>query len=136
FSTASARQAHALYGEMAMLGRLTGAAFEWPFAVPVPNAIYPAYDAMERTTAMPEHPDLADIPADAPVILWSGSFNTWMDGDLLLEGLRQALNAQPDAYFVATGGVCRGHDELSFVRFRERALAELPAGRVRLLGWV
>ncbi|MCB2155480.1 glycosyltransferase [bacterium] len=135
FSTASARQGNALYGELAMVGRLNRHTFDWPFATTIPTATSPIYDQLQRTRKTP--PALADkVPDDAHMILWSGGFNTWTDVDLLAESFRSAMEANPNIHLVATGGAVVGHDDKSYVRFQKLAAEQLPADRVHLLGWV
>lgn len=134
FSTVTERQAHALYGELAMLGRLGRHNMAEPFAVCVPNAIYPDFEALERRPGVPDF--LRDaIPSDALLALWSGGFNTWTDSETLLDGLARALAEEPRLHFVITGGAIPGHDEVTWNRFEEGARRRLPAGRWHALGW-
>ncbi len=134
FSTVSERQADALYGELSLIGRLTGATFDWPFATPVANAIYPLYDQLKRAPkSLLTSPTLPD---DAHVVLWSGGFNTWTDIELLANGLKLAMEHEPRLHFVATGGAVTGHDDNTFTKFKKLAAERLPAERTHLLGWV
>ena len=135
FSTVTERQAYALEGELALLGRLNAKTFAESFASSVPNAIYPDYATLERRSSVPEF--LRDrLPADARIVLWTGGFNTWTDTEMLTEGMARLLAADPSAAFVCTGGAVLGHDELTYKRFLEVATKRLPAGRFLPLGWV
>ncbi|MDK2972362.1 MAG: hypothetical protein PWP23_2117 [Candidatus Sumerlaeota bacterium] len=133
FSTVSARQGDALYGELALAGRLNGLTFNWSFASPVPNAVYPLYSKVSRGAGHPGWPER--VPADRPVVLWSGGFNTWTDVGMLTEALESAMAVSPSLFFAATGGSVRGHDDQTFERFRALARDRLPGDRVALLGW-
>lgn len=135
FSTVSQRQADALYGELATLGLLTHDTFAEEIAGAVPNAVYPDYVKLERTTAIPSVLQGRVGPLDS-VILWSGGFNSWTDVDLVTEALGRALSEEPTLHFVSTGGPVIGHDEETHRRFEERARERLPAERWHPLGWV
>lgn len=134
FSTVSVRQGDALYGELAMTGRLNSLTFTWPFAYPVPTAVDPRYSEMQRNGELPAA--LGSLSENTHVVLWSGGFNTWTDVDLLANALARALEERPEMHFVATGGAVVGHNDTSFRRFRELAREKLPRKRYALLGWV
>jgi len=133
FSTVSQRQADALCGELAVVGRYGRRTFEWPFACSVPNAVYPVFGQLDR---QPRSSPAPGIDAADFVVLWSGGFNTWTDVGMLAEGLAAAMEAVPTLHFVATGGAVHGHDDRTYGRFQELAAARLPRGRTHLLGWV
>src|SRR5690606_34482128 len=127
-------QADALYGELAMIGRLNRHTFAEPFAVCVPNALYPAYADLDRCVGVPDF--LArEFPPDTRLCLLSGGFNTWTDVDLLIEGLAGAMEQAPGVVFVSAGGAVHGHDESTYGRFLRQAAARLPGGRWKALGW-
>lgn len=135
FSTVSERQAWALEGELALLGRLDRTNAPQSLAAVVPNAVYPVYTTLPRNPGVPGF--LSDrIPSDAAIILWSGGFNSWTNIDLLVEGLRLAFERNPKLHFVATGGPVIGHDEAPWRRYEQLAAERLPAGRCHALGWV
>lgn len=136
FSTVSTRQADALYGELALLGRLGRKTFEWPFATAVPNAIYPLFDRLERSPSGKLPCRLNHADQAALFILWSGGFNAWTDVETLVGALDRVLASHGDAHFVATGGPVHGHDDQTFARFQEESKTRLPTRRVHLLGWV
>lgn len=132
FSTVSIRQGDALYGELALVGRLNSLTFSWPFTTAIPNAVYPIYEQLERT---PETP-VEGFPPDAHTVLWSGGFNTWTDIDLLIQGVAQAMERNPRLHFLSTGGAVHGHDERTYTDFQTKAAQRWPEGRYKLLGWV
>lgn len=135
FSTVTDRQAHALYGEMAALGRLDHRNFEEDFATAVPNAVYPDYANLRRTAEMPRI--IADqVPNEALICLWSGGFNSWTDIETLTAGMGEALQREKSLYFVCTGGAIKGHDEVTYKHFEQLAARRFPAGRCVQLGWV
>lgn len=134
FSTVTDRQAYALYGELAMIGRLTGSLFAEEMAVSVANAVYPDYARLERRAGLA--PVLKGrVPPGARVVLWSGGFNSWTDIPLLRDALKRAMESEPSLHFVATGGAIVGHDEATHALFQSVA-ADLPADRVHALGWI
>ncbi|MBX3729860.1 MAG: glycosyltransferase [Candidatus Sumerlaeia bacterium] len=135
FSTVSARQADALHGELALVGRLNSLTFDWPFAEAVPNAVHALYAGLQRGTIKPNDWP-TEVPRDRPVVLWSGGFNTWTDIGMLADALERALASEPTLHFAATGGAVQGHDDSTFERFKALARERLPADRCALLGWV
>lgn len=134
FSTVSERQANALFGELAMVGRLNSLTFSWPFATTIPAGIHPTYHDLARGGALPAA--LSHWPSDAHVVLWSGGYNAWTDVDLLAGALERAMQREPRLHFASTGGAIPGHDENSYARFRKLAAERLPAERTALLGWI
>ncbi|CAN5451234.1 hypothetical protein BH09SUM1_BH09SUM1_06310 [soil metagenome] len=135
FSTVTERQAYALYGELAMIGRLDESNFAEDFACAVPNAVYPDYASLKRSPGVPEFLR-GKLPDDAAICLWSGGFNTWTDVDLLTRALANAMAQEPRLHFVSTGGAVHGHDESTYEKFTRLAAERLPAGRSHQLGWV
>jgi glycosyltransferase involved in cell wall biosynthesis len=134
-SAVSQRQADATYGELAMIGRLDHRNATEELTSVVPNAVYPDFAKLERTTQM--HPVLdGKVPADAHVCLWSGGFNSWTDVETLAWALGQAMEVEPRFHFVATGGPIIGHDEITWKKFLDAAARFIPEGRSHLLGWV
>jgi polysaccharide biosynthesis protein PslH len=116
FSVVGPSQRLALLGQLGLAGRLTGARLgEEPIAV-VPLA------AAGPEAAPP-------LPAEGLRVLWSGGYNTWMDGDTLLAGLEQAMARRSDVVFVSTGGAIAGHHEEGHRRFWARVRASPFAAR-------
>ena len=73
------------------------------------------------------------IDADAFVLLWSGSFNTWCDVDTLFTGIERAMERLPSLVFLSTGGEVRGHDEVRTRTFA-RSSREPPSRTVQAVG--
>ena len=130
-STVSQAQANALIGELALRGRLSRLTIGYEFSRHIPNALveveYEHRFNVIRGKLTPE---------DAFVVLWVGGYNTWTDVDLLFEALESAMNQLPSLHFVSTGGALKGHDDLTFERFRSRIEASAFRERVHFAGWV
>jgi glycosyltransferase involved in cell wall biosynthesis len=135
FSTVSQRQAWALWGELAVLGKLGSGNFDQELVEYVPNAVYPDYAKLERRPGtMPGF--LRDrLPEGSPICLWTGGFNTWTNVDMLTAALARAMEQEPSLCFVSTGGAVVGHDEKTYERYLQLAGERLPEGRVVNLGW-
>lgn len=134
FSTVTQRQGNALYGELAVLGRLDQRNFSHNFISHVPNAVYPDYATLQRTAKMPEILG-KQIPQDAAICLWSGGFNSWTNVDMLVDGIAKAIEQEGSLIFVCTGGAIHGHDTKTYERFNILAQRRIPAGRWFPLGW-
>jgi glycosyltransferase involved in cell wall biosynthesis len=74
------------------------------------------------------------LPAQGLIALWSGGYNTWMDGETLFEGLEAAMGRAAEIVLVSTGGPIPGHDEESHRTFWARARASRFAHRFVDLG--
>ena len=139
FSTVTNRQADALYGELAMLGRFSRFTHEEPFAHAVPNAVYKLYADLKRSTTLPKELfrefGLDDVASSEKLVLWSGGFNTWTNTALLVDAAERILGAVPNARIVCTGGPVKVHDDGTYIQFLER-LEKMPhKDRVHLLNW-
>ncbi|MCC6547740.1 hypothetical protein IT570_11290 [Candidatus Sumerlaeota bacterium] len=132
FSTVTSRQAHALLGELAVLGR--GIVEPSRIVATVPNAVYPDYASLTRKPGVPEF--LREkLPPDSLIALWTGGFNSWTDLSMLVSGVKAAMDAESRLAFVCTGGAVHGHDEQTYKTFLALA-KELPPGRFLPLGWI
>ncbi|MCX7015666.1 MAG: glycosyltransferase family 4 protein [Candidatus Sumerlaeota bacterium] len=134
FSTASMPHLYALLGELAAVGRLNRWTAQYHFAHYTPHAIHPLFTRPPAAT----HPALrrSEMPADACAILWSGSFDSWVDADALFAGVEKAMALNPKIHFVATGGQVDGRDEITYRRFAADVERSANAARYHLLGWV
>ena len=130
-SAVSQAQAHALVGELATRGRLSGRMVGYEMCRHIPNALVET-----DTPIQPGRIRGHLVPSDAFVLLWVGGYNTWTDIDLLFDALDHTMARLPDLHFVSTGGALKGHDEVTFERFRKRIAASSFASRVHFAGWV
>ncbi len=130
-SVVSARQKYAVIGELASVGRLTGAGYGADIVHYMPNAIE---DQPYRHRKRVLRGKL--VEDDDFVILWAGGYNTWTDVDTLFDGLTAAMRQDPSVKFVSLGGAMPGRDELTFYRFRRRVEESEFADRFIFLGWV
>jgi glycosyltransferase involved in cell wall biosynthesis len=130
-STVSEAQAHAVVGELAVLGRLTKSTLGYRFTYPIPTATH-------EVDYTPGNPVIRSglVPPNAFVVLWVGGYNTWTDVDLLYSALAKAMREVPELHFVSTGGAIDGHDDITFTRFKEMVAQGELRGRFHFVGWV
>ncbi len=135
FSTVSTPQAHALIGELGLMGRLNRWTAQYRFVTAIPNAVNEIY----LHDPDPEEPCCLRgvvVPSDAFIVLWSGGYNTWTDVEVLTTALTRAMAQNPNIYYVSTGGMVDGHDEITYHQFQKR-IAESPyRDRFLLHGWI
>jgi glycosyltransferase involved in cell wall biosynthesis len=130
FSTVSIPQKYALLGELAALGRLTAINTGYEFVYHIPNAI-------ETTPEQHTNQVVRDQLGQEPfIILWSGGYNTWTDIETLFTGLTKAMERNDRIRFVSTGGILRGHDEKTYLRFQILINESKYRDRFILHGWV
>lgn len=135
FSTVSEPQRLALIGELAALGRLNSFTFDYRFAVSIPNAVNELHANHEL---IPSKKILrgVKVPESAFILLWSGGFNTWTDVDALVRIVGSFLKKDKSRFFVATGGMVEGHDETTYLRFKEAVEKSEWRERCLLEGWI
>jgi hypothetical protein len=131
FSAVSRAQADALIGQLGLAGRL-GAANAGEHLV----SVIPCAAEYSDDHDADDSDICADVPNDAFVVLWTGSFNTWCDVDTLARGLDAAMARDRRIYFACSGGPVPGHDEATWRAFVRHVHATEHAARYRLLGWV
>lgn len=131
FSTCSEAQRMALIGQLSMLGRLTAANAGYEFVHAIPNSV--DEDELRLLSSIRRRPRQPEEPF---VLLWSGSYNTWCDLDVLFEGIDQAMRRSPALRFVSTSGGIEGHYTEGYDRFRTRAARSEHAARYHFAGWV
>lgn len=126
FSVVSGAQRYAALGQLGSAGRLSSRTLGEELVAVIPEAC----DLPPTPRAIPSHGEF--------VILFSGSFNTWIDGDTLFSALEIALAANSTLRFVATGGEVAGFVEEPWRRFAARveSLPEASRRRIELLGWI
>ncbi len=133
FSVISQAQRGPLVGALGLAGRMTADAIGHEWVHVVPGSVEGVADDGEDASLPDGFPDLPD---DAFVVLSCGGYNTWLDGEVMLDGLLRAMERDPRVHFLSTGGTLRGHDEASYSRFVNRARASEHRGRFHFLGWV
>lgn len=94
-STASYAQKEASYGELASTFRLNQFTESWNFFHNIP----PSNELKTDTASNYKLP----LPKEAKSILFSGSYNTWLDEETLFEGLNLAMGRNKALHFVSTG---------------------------------
>lgn len=144
FSTCGLRQAHALIGQLAMLGRLNRHTFGYEFVHPIlPGAqllqgINGAKD-ISPTPLLSEakhlRPPAVRASPDDFVVLWCGGYNVWMDVETLFAGLERAMCQEPRIRFVSLGGAVRLGGNDTYDRFQQMVAGSPHRDRYLLLGW-
>ena len=125
FSALSTRQRFALIGHLGVAGRLNRSTRCYEFVHTLPYGVFPA-------TAPPlpprrEHPYF--------VIMWCGSFNTWMDVRTLAEGVVKAWRKNRHFRLLIVGGKCPGYNEVSFEEFARTIREENASELIRFVDW-
>lgn len=125
FSAVSTAQRFALLGELGAFGRLTAANTGERLCEVVPEACIELPGAAAN-----------GVEAREFTVLFSGGFNTWIDGETLVGALRLAMSEAPTLRFVAAGGEIPGFLAEPWQEFcdRIRALPESVRERVELHG--
>lgn len=132
FSVISAAQRGPLVGALGLAGRMTADAIGHEWVHVVRGSVDGVADAGD--SGLPD--SFPDLPDDGFVVLSCGGYNTWLDGDTMLDGLLRAMEKDPRIRFLSTGGTLRGHDEASYSRFVARAQQSEFGDRFHFLGWV
>jgi glycosyltransferase involved in cell wall biosynthesis len=135
FSTVSTPQAHALIGELGLVGRLNRWTAQYQFVTVIPNAVNEIY-LREPDPGTPCRLRGVSVPSDAFIVLWSGGYNTWTDVDMLTTALTKAMSQNPTVHYVSTGGMVEGHDEITYSQFQKRISESPYRDRFVLQGWI
>jgi glycosyltransferase involved in cell wall biosynthesis len=133
FSAASTPQKNALIGQLGFSGRLNQftAGEELVHVLPNCSTIMTQKKALSPVMLKGRF-----IPAEAFMVLWAGGYNSWCDPDTLFRGLEIAMRRDKDICFVSAGGEIRGHDNVTFERFRSLVEASDLTSRFYFAGWV
>jgi glycosyltransferase involved in cell wall biosynthesis len=134
FSVISKAQRGLLIGALGVAGRLTADAIGHRWVNVMPGSVEELRVPGQSDDRLPD--GFPDLPTDAFVVLFAGGYNTWLDGDTMLDGLLRAMDRDPRIRFVSTGGTLRGHDEASYNRFVQRASGSPHGHRFHFCGWV
>jgi glycosyltransferase involved in cell wall biosynthesis len=145
FSAVSRAQLHAVLGELATVGRMNRYTFEYPFGHHAPHACHrwsPApgdrkTEGAEAAASGAAHALRGPaVPADAFIILWSGSFGVSSDVPMLVSVVNKLMERYRGVHFVATGGRVEGVVDRPYHMLQE-LIEESPfKDRFHLLGWV
>lgn len=135
FSTCSERQRYAVIGKLGLMGRLKRETLGYEFVHNIPPGIL---ENDSRTVikspnsvfvVKSEEGKLATIPKKAIVVLWSGSYNCWMDETTLFNGLIGAMAHDDRLLYISTG---KG---VKYARFTNMVKESPFRNRFHLLGW-
>jgi glycosyltransferase involved in cell wall biosynthesis len=130
-SSVSERQAYALIGALGTRGRLNKHSLGYRFVHTIPCGV-------DAAPLPPPRPVLRgrEVGGEDFVVLWSGSYNTWTDVDLLFAALEAAMARDPRIRFASTGGQVEGHDERTYPRLLALIRASRFADRFVMKGWL
>lgn len=131
FSVTSERQKYALIGELGMFGRLNKDTCGYQFVYVIPNSIDNNLDYNKKRVLRGVLVDENDF-----VVLFSGSYNTWMDVGTLFDGVVMAMEREPRIKFVSTGGGLGDYNETVFKEFRDRVQKSSLKERFIFTGWI
>jgi len=126
FSALSERQRFALLGQLGSSGRLNQFTADESLVTTIPYSVFPE--------------DLTPLPAtgnqsDDFTIIWSGSFNTWMDVPTLTKGLCDALKNDPQLKLLVVGSSIPGYNDVSYDQFITGIRSAGVEGAVSLMNW-
>lgn len=96
FTVISQAQQHALFGQLALQGRLGLDPSQCPPVLVTPVAVEPLWQVWAAQGG--------PVPRQPHRILWPGSFNTWAATDLFLDACDIAMTRNPALRVIATGG--------------------------------
>ncbi len=126
FSALSDRQRYALLGQLGCAGRLNQH-----------TAAASLVDAIPYSLFLEDYKPVTPTPhGDGRfTVMWSGSFNTWMDVPTLTRGLTTALQSTPNMRLLVVGGKIPGYNEISYGQFLDGIKAAGVEGAVTLMDW-
>jgi glycosyltransferase involved in cell wall biosynthesis len=128
FSALSTRQRFAIIGQLGAAGRLNQFTARDNFVHSIPYGLFP--------DEVPNLPSGARRGAGATfTIMWSGSFNTWMDVDVLLSGFLKASSQNPRLRLTVVGGRIPGYNDASYDKFVSGVRAANAESIVQLMDW-
>jgi len=138
FSVCSTPQKYALIGELGAAGRLNRLTSGSELITIVPPGVVHHEPEPDGRVAFRD----TKVPQDAFCLLFTGGYNTWVDEQTFFKGIELAITQESKAgtgrqiHFISTGGEIKGHNEVTFERFRARVSASPFAGRFHFFGWV
>jgi glycosyltransferase involved in cell wall biosynthesis len=125
FSSLSARQRFALIGHLGVAGRLNRSTRCYEFVHSIPYGVFPA-----TAPPLPEPREHAHF-----VVMWCGSFNTWMDPATLAAGIVKAWQKNPHIRLLVVGGRCPGYNDVSFDQFADAIKRANASEAIRMVEW-
>ena len=131
FSVISERTRFALIGALGAVGRLNKMTAGFEFIHVMPPSICKTPKESGKNVMRGEFVDNDDI-----VVLFSGSFNAWLDPETLYEGLELAMTKNPKIKFVVTAGGVKGQCTETFKRFRQMISKSRNKKRYIFRNWV
>lgn len=141
FSAVSNRNRCALIGQLGLEGRLNRFTCDYEFIHTMPCAFDTDESSIDQQT-FSKTKNLKSIirgvktNPDDFIILWSGSFNTWMDVETLFKGLEIAMKNNPKIKFVSTGAEISGYNEKSYYDFCQLVNNSKFKDKFLLMGWI
>jgi len=138
FSVCSTPQKYALIGELGAAGRLNRLTSGSDLVTVVPPGVVHHEPEPDGRVAFRG----SKVPQDAFCLLFTGGYNTWVDEQTLFKGIELAITQEGKAgtgrqiHFISTGGEIKGHNEVTFERFRAHVNASPFAERFHFFGWV
>jgi glycosyltransferase involved in cell wall biosynthesis len=138
FSALSERQRLATIGQLALAGRLNGENDGVELTAMIPCGVderqKPSRPSRQEAAARLGIPELAR--GDAFVALWAGSYNTWIDGKTLFEGIDRAMDREPRLRYLSAGGGTAGYNPRIYEDFIARVETSKHRARYHLADWV
>ena len=135
FSSISSSQRYSLIGKLGAKGRLNKETVGYEFAYVIPNGI-DGYKEKKDCSANNSIIRGKYVKKDDFVILWSGSYNTWTNVDVLFSALEKAMDKNKKIKFVSTGGAVPTHNEVTYSHFLDLVNNSRFKNRFIMLGWV
>jgi glycosyltransferase involved in cell wall biosynthesis len=138
FSVCSTPQKYALIGELGAVGRLNRQTSGCELVTIIPPGIVHHEQEPDGRVAFRG----SKVPSDAFCLLFTGGYNTWVDEQTLFKGIELAIEKESEdgvkkqIHFISTGGEIKGHNEVTFKRFRTLVNASPFAERFHFFGWV
>ena len=132
FSSVSEAQNYATYGQLGVVGRLTGHGLGDNLVHTIPCAMDgDIIPVRGKRLLRGETLGRGDV-----ALLCSGGFNTWADVDTLCRGVESAMERDRFIHLVVTGGAITGHHNEGFDRFVRFVERSPYRDRYHILGWI
>ena len=142
FSTVSKPQLYGLLGQLSIAGRMNPRTNNYDFATVIPCGIDEIIikNQNEKIQELKKNPtairEKHNIPNDAFVIYWSGSFNTWIDVKTLFYGIEKAMEREAKIHLLVSGGGIKRYFESFYNNFINMVNQSKQKHRFHLKGWL